>query len=159
MNRVIAYLVLLILTVSAQDNLPVLGEVDVVELIKSCDYPRYLIGESDDYISAAMSKNTEAILEEIFCVAILTLWDLGDVDKLELLWWETTNPIKRVLVLSCFYGLGGGEDKQLTTWPKFNYNKFNRNEKQLRLRELQYVKENRDDLKNAINAFIKKRGK
>ena len=82
--------------------------------------------------------------------AILYLWNKREYGKLELLWWKTNDPIKRLTVLACYYSQTepAGDFRQSELWPRFKEycKRFNASESKRRMDELEYIK-NRMEMK------------
>lgn len=86
----------------------------------------------------------------------IKLWNMQEIQLLELVWWRTKNRATRLIILSIYYTQVDDTDKANLPFFKEFSMRFNDGEKNLRLEEYEYVIKNKKRMKEKIDEVIKK---
>jgi hypothetical protein len=142
-------------TVAVNRNINFLRKVQALESIDKYD------GWSEEAFIAAMRLRAESLQPDSYMPAILELWKMRDFEYLELLWWKSEDPNKRLMVLACYYVLTipNSDFRNSTLWPNFKYNttKFKDDIEVCRVKEVEYIISRKEKFENSL--LFKKREK
>jgi hypothetical protein len=92
--------------------------------------------------------------------AILQLWVAGQHDFVELLWWQKDDPETRAFIVSLEWCTVTLPDKRSGIWPAGIHNyermseRFEPTERALRIREIDFVRQNRQTLAKQLGAIL-----
>ena len=115
----------------------------VTEALRKTRFEKYA---PDAWQLGAASESVQMLDQTESVPAAYQFWVQGEIEHVELLWWQKGDRLTRIFILMLFYCAAGLENERMSNFPYFGAARYASPEREQRLEEIEFVRAHRSAL-------------